>query len=145
MKQVRSLVSTVLAYGDEDCTLKTTDDKRIESAELWIYRRMLQVSGLNIEQMKVSTQYQTASGICCTSQTLLLLAHAQRGRVRACEVLDPGEVSGNRRRGRPNTSYNSNITKWMTESNERITRGTRDRADWRRLVRFAARAADRHS
>ena len=56
-----------------------------------------------------------------------------------------GKVSGKQRRGRPKTSYSSNITKWMTESMERITRITRDRAEWRRLVRCAARAANHHS
>ena len=61
--------------------------------------------------------------------------------MRAGEVRDPGEVSRKRRRGRPKTSYSSNITKWMNESMERITRDTRDRAEWRRLIRCAARAA----
>ena len=53
--------------------------------------------------------------------------------------------SGKRRHGRPKTSHNSNITKWMSENRERITRDTRDRDEWRRLVRYAARAADHHS
>ena len=39
-----SLVWTVLTYGAEGWTLKKTDEKRMESAELWIYRRMLRVS-----------------------------------------------------------------------------------------------------
>ena len=44
MKLVRSLVWTVLTYGAEGWTLKKADEKRIESAELWIYRRMLRIS-----------------------------------------------------------------------------------------------------
>ena len=46
MKLVRSLVWTVLTYhGAEGWTLgKQADEKRIESAEMWIYRRMLRVS-----------------------------------------------------------------------------------------------------
>ena len=39
-----SLVWTVLTYGAEGWTLNKTDEKRMESAELWIYRRMLRVS-----------------------------------------------------------------------------------------------------
>ena len=65
-----------------------------------------------------------------------------------CELVKcviQGKVSGKRRRGTPKTSYSSNITKWMTESMERITRDARDRDEWRRLVRCAARAADHHS
>ena len=44
MKLVHSLVWTGLTYGAEGWTLKKADEKRIESAELWIYRRMLRVS-----------------------------------------------------------------------------------------------------
>ena len=43
MKLVRSLVWTVLTYGPEGWTLKKADEKRIESAEMWIYRRLLRV------------------------------------------------------------------------------------------------------
>ena len=56
-----------------------------------------------------------------------------------------GKVSRKRRRGRPKTSHSSNITKWMSENMDRITRETQDRAGWRRLVRRAARTADHHS
>ena len=80
-----------------------------------------------------------------TSQTLLLWTHNQRRRMRAGECMLQGKVDGKRRRGRPNTLYSSNITKWMFENMERITTETRDRAGWRRLVLCAARAADHHS
>ena len=71
----------------------------------------------------------------------------KRVRDGGCKVLKcviQGKVSGKRRRGRPNTSYCSDITKLMSESMERITRDALDRAGWRRLVRCAARAADHH-
>ena len=77
MKLVSSLVLAVLTYGAEGWTLTKADEKRIQSAELWIYRRL--------------------------------------------------------------------VTKWTSESTERITRETQNRAGWRRLVRCAARAADHHS
>ena len=44
MKLVRSLVWTVLIYGAEGWTLTKADEKRIESAELWIYRQILRDS-----------------------------------------------------------------------------------------------------
>ena len=43
MKPVRSLVWTVPTYGAQGWTLTNGDEKRIESAELWIYCRMLRV------------------------------------------------------------------------------------------------------
>ena len=44
MRLVRSLVWTVLTYGAEGWTLTKADETMIESAELWIYRRILRVS-----------------------------------------------------------------------------------------------------
>ena len=44
MKLLRTLVWTVLTYGAEGWTRTKTVEKRIESAKLWIYRRMLRFS-----------------------------------------------------------------------------------------------------
>ena len=54
-------------------------------------------------------------------------------------------MNGKRRRGRPNMPYSSNITHWMSESMEQITRDSSDRVGLRRLVRCAARADDHQS
>ena len=52
MKLVRSLVWTVLTYGAKCWILTKACEKRIESAELWLDRRML--VGLNTGQTKAS-------------------------------------------------------------------------------------------
>ena len=151
MKLVRSLVWTVLTYGAEGWTLTKADEKRIQSAELWIYRRMLRVSWT-----EHSLEQATASSRSLAPQRQLLGFVVRRKlsffgytiRDCGCELVKcviQGKVSGKRRRGRPKTSYRSNITKWTSVSTERITRETRDRAGWRRLIRCAARAADHHS
>ena len=151
MKLVCSLVSqwTVLTYGAEGWTLTKANQKRIESAELWIYRRMLRVSW---------TEHRTYESILRELHTkrqllgfvlhrkLFFFGHTLRdGGCWLVKCVIQGKVSGKRKRGRPKTSYSSNITKWMSESMERITRETRDRDGWIRLVRCAARAADHHS
>ena len=41
---VKTLVWSIALYGAESWTLKQSDMKRIESFELWVWRRMLQVS-----------------------------------------------------------------------------------------------------
>ena len=118
MKLVRSLVWTVLTYGAEGWTLKKADVKRIESAEMWIYRRMLRVSW---------TEHRTDESILLElNTTKQLLGFVVRRKLYY-------------------TQYSSNSTKWMNESMELITRDTRDRDEWRRLIRCAARAADHHS
>ena len=47
-------------------------------------------------------------------------------------------MDGKRRRGTPKTSYNSNITKWMGENIDQITRDSRKRARSRQTVRGVA-------
>ena len=41
---VKSLVCSIALYGAESWTLKQSNMKRIESFELWVWRRMLKVS-----------------------------------------------------------------------------------------------------
>ena len=149
MKLVRSLVWTVLTYGTEGWTLKKADKKRIESAEMWIYRRMLRVSWTEHRTdesilLELNTTRQLLGFV--VRRKLSYFGHTMRdGGCELVKCMIQGKVSGKRRRGRPKTSYSSNITKWMTGSMERITRDTRDRAESRRLIRCAARAADHHS
>ena len=40
---MKSLVWSIALYGAESWTLKQSDMKKIESFELWVWRRMLQV------------------------------------------------------------------------------------------------------
>ena len=75
--------------------LTKADEKRIESAELWIYRRMLRVSWTEHRtDESILTELNTIRqllGFSCTSQTLPLWTHNQRRWVRAGEVSAPGE------------------------------------------------------
>ncbi len=95
---------------------------------------------LNTEQTKVSSHSFN------TTRQLLGFVVRRKLSFFGYTIRDGGcKVSGKRRRGRPKTSYSNNFTQWMSESMDRITRETRDRAGWRRLVRCAAWAAGRHS
>ena len=140
---------TVLTYGAECWALKKADEKRIESAEMCIYRRILRVSWTEhridesiLIELITNTQL---LGFVVRSK-LPYFGHTMRdGGCELVKCVIQGKVSGKRRRGRPNKSYSRNTTKWITESMERITRDTRDRDKWIILIRCAARATDHHS
>ena len=90
--------------------------------------------GLNTEQTKVSSQSLTPPGFVVRHK-LSFFGHTIRdGGCELVKCVIQGKVSGKRRRGRPKTSYSSNITKWISESMERITWDTRgivlDGEDW---------------
>ena len=44
MKLVKALIWPVITYGAEGWTLKKEDERRLEAAEMWGYRRMLRIS-----------------------------------------------------------------------------------------------------
>ena len=103
------MVWTVLTYGAEGWILKKADEKGIESAEMWIYRRMLPVSW---------TEHRTDESLLLElNATRQLLGFVVRRKLSyfgytmrdgGCELVKcviQGKVSGKRRRGRPKTSY----------------------------------------
>ena len=44
MKLVKALIWPVITYGAEGWTLKKDDERRLEAAGMWCYRRMLRIS-----------------------------------------------------------------------------------------------------
>ena len=44
MKLVKALIWPVITYAAEGCTLKKDDERPLEAAEMWCYRRMLRIS-----------------------------------------------------------------------------------------------------
>ena len=44
MKLVKALIWPVITYGAEGWTLKKYDERQLEAAEIWCYRRMLRIS-----------------------------------------------------------------------------------------------------
>ena len=123
MKLVRSLVWTVLTYGAEGWTLTKADEKRIQSAELWIYRRMLRVSWTEHRtDDSILTELGTTRQLLgfVVRRKLSFFGHTIRdGGCELVKCMIQGKVSGKRRRGRPKTSYSSNITKWTSVGTER--------------------------
>ena len=44
MKLVKALIWPVITYGAEGWTLQKDNERRLEAAEMWCYRRMLRIS-----------------------------------------------------------------------------------------------------
>ena len=112
---VRSLVWTVLIYGAEGWTLTKADEKRHESPELWIYRRMLRITCTehrtdHIIPTELNTTRQLHGFVVCSK--LSLFGHTIRDggcELVKCVVL--AKVHEQRRCGRPNTSHGGHIAK----------------------------------
>ena len=110
-------------------------------------RRVHQIYGLFIIKLLCRftlTYYCIIIELCVASSPSMATQSETAGVSRTGEGCGSGEVSGKQQRGSPKTSHGSYITKWTSESLEQITRDSRDRSGWRRLVRCAAQAADHH-
>ena len=126
MKLVRSLLWTVLTSGADRRTRTNADEKRLESAELWIYRRMLRVSWTEHRpNQSILSELNTTRpflGIV-VRRKLSFFGHIIRDG--GCELVRcaiQGKVNGKRMPGRHRTLYSrpGNITKWMAKSMEQI-------------------------
>ena len=65
MKLVKALIWPVITYGAEGWTLKKYDERRLEAAEMWCYRRMLQISWTEKRTNKsILDELQTRRKLC---------------------------------------------------------------------------------
>ena len=68
MKLVKALIWPVITYGAEGWTLKKDDERRLEAAEMWCYRRMLQISWT---EKRTNVQIPIFSGLSDWLHTLI--------------------------------------------------------------------------
>ena len=135
MKLVKALIWPVITYGAEGWTLKKDDERRLEAAEMWCYRRMLRISWTEKRTNKsILNELQTRRELLAQSikRKMAFFCHACRNNkcnlVKTCIL---GMMSGKRRRGRPRMQYIDNIKKWTRASLEENVRRTEDRSAWR--------------
>ena len=108
---LKSLVFNIATYGSEFWVLKTTDKMKINSLELWCYRRLLRIKWID---KKTNEYVLSTSG---TSKRLLttivkrkmaFVGHVFR-KGDNCTDLLIGAVYGRRGKGRPKTRYSDNM------------------------------------
>ena len=135
MKLVKALIWPVITYGAEGWTLKKDDERRLEAAEMWCYRRMLRISWTEKRTNKsILNELQTRRELLAQiiKRKLAFFGHACRNNkcnlVKTCIL---GMMSGERRRGRPRMQYIDNIKKWTRASLEENVRLSEDRSAWR--------------
>ena len=126
-------VWSTLLYGAETWTITKVMKTRIEAFELWAYRRMLKISWTEkvtnkevLSRMKMKKRLFTIIQI----RKLKYFGHINRHSSMQTTLLN-GRVNGKRGRGRPRTSWTSNIKEWTGKSYIEAVRLTSNRYDWR--------------
>ena len=131
---------------NNEWTMKKEDERRVEAAELWLYRRLLRVKW---------TDRRTNEGILNelgTTRKLLILiqrrklkyvGHALRNeRTDLMTTVLQGKVKGKRNRGRPPASRVKNITYISGKRLQEVTRLSQDLESWRQRVRTSCVTAN---
>ena len=145
VKILKCLVWPIMLYGCETWTTKKAEEKRIEAAEMWFYRRLLRVSW---------TEHRTNDNILqelgmqkcllnvITKRKLNYLGHAIRNKnTGLMRTVLQGKIQSQRKKGRPPASYINSLSKNTSLSLHNISQECLDRTGWRKLVRSKCSAA----
>lgn len=141
MKLVKAMVWTTLSYGSEAWTIKINDERRIQSAEMWMWRRMMRVSWTerrSDEDILKELDVQRELLAFIRKRKLSYFGHMCRPS--GCQITKAtfqGKVNGKRRRGRPRMQYGDNIHMWCNRPLIDCTRAAEDRNGWKKIVKEA--------
>ena len=148
IRLMKVLVWTTINYGAEGWTLRAEEKKKIQSAEMWLYQRLLNITWQNkrshnsiLSELGVKRELYGS----IVKRKLTFFGHTIRNnRCRLVPDIIEGKIEGRRGRGRPRTCYMDNIKQWTDLKMNEVIQACHNRERWRELVRKAARAANAH-
>ena len=146
LRIMKVLVWTTVNYGAEGWTLRAEEKKKIQSAEMWFYQRLLNITWKNkrthesiLKELKIKREL--FGNI--VKRKLTFFGHTIRNnKCRLVSDIIQGKIEGKRGRGRPRISFNDNIKQWTEQRKmNEVIQACHNRERWRETVRKAARAA----
>ena len=147
MKLLKCLVWPVMLYGCETWTMKKEEEKKIESAEMWFYRRLLRISWKDKRTNdSILQELKTPRTLLNTirKRKLKYVGHASRNtKAPLMTTALQGKVqSATSRRGRPKASYINTLKKATGLGLQKMFTESQDREQWRDLVKSLCGAAN---
>ena len=144
---MKSTVWAVFQYGVEGWTLKKSDRNRIESFEMWCWRKML---GISWKEHRTNTSILEEIGLerelmgKVARMQLQYLGHFTRWSAGNLALLE-GSIDGLRHQGRPKRQWMDDIEEWSGCSYIQLKEKSQDREQWRRkTIEWSSAVANRH-
>ena len=146
LKIMKVLVWTTVTYGAEGWTLKSDETKKIQAAEMWFHRRLLNVT---YKDRRTNTSILNELNIKrklygqVVKRKLTYYGHLSRKKnLNLTKCIVQGKPEGKRGQGRPRMAYIDNIRQWTGLSAHAAFQAALDRDGWREVTRRAVRAAN---
>ena len=134
---LNTLVFTIATYDCECWVIKKTDEKRLNSFEIWCYRRILRISQRERERKSNEWALQKIGKATLMNsinkRKLSFIGHIARSHGIGNDILS-GMVCGTRRRGQPRRKLENDIKDIVGKSMAGLLWNAQDRDSWRNTI-----------
>ena len=143
---VNALVFPVTMYGCESWTMRQSERKKIDSFELWCWRRLLRIpwtpKRTNVSILEEIKPAQSLESLII-KQKLSYFGHIMRKQNSLEKSVMLGMGEGERGRGRPSMRWKDDIERVTGLGLSELARVVENRDDWRQLITTITRSRPR--